>query len=57
MKLSAILQVCAATVLSAAGKEEVLFTLHLPSVKIGYPGVEYWAEVEGPKGEGINGLL
>jgi len=37
-------------VVPAAEKPEVAFTLRLPTVKLGYPGVEYWAEVEHPNG-------
>ncbi len=27
------------------------FTIRMPSEKIGYPGVEYWATIEGPGGK------
>lgn len=50
MKRFFIVLAMSATVLSAAENREAAFTLHLPSVKIGYPGVEYWAEIGGPQG-------
>lgn len=36
--------------LVATERPQPAFTIQLPSVEIGYPGAEYWAEIQGPDG-------
>jgi hypothetical protein len=42
-----------AAVFTATEAPEPAFTIRMPSEKIGYPGVEYWATIEGPGGKNL----
>jgi arabinan endo-1,5-alpha-L-arabinosidase len=53
MKATLFMALLMAAAVSAAEPTAPSFTLRLPSVKPGYPGAEYWAEIESPDGKRV----